>query len=525
MKFLRNAATVSGFTGLSRILGLVREILMANFFGTTLVKSAFDFAFRIPNLFRAIFGEGALSHAFIPIYQEARTRDGAHTANAFAGKVLTLLAVVLSSVTAVTILVLQLIRSTMPYGSQTETVLRLLSILFPYLIFLCLAAACMGILNSVDKFALPAAAPMLMNVVWIATLIFIIPRIREDLDFRITVLAWAVVFSGFLQLGCQTLPFFKKAIRPTFSFRWRDPRLKRMFILFGPAALAMGIRDINMLIDGLLALWIGPWAQASLVFAERIAYLPLGLFATALGTVLLPELSKLADRKSEIMHHRLLQAIFATLLVMLPAAAALMFLAQPIVQLIYERGAFDTESTMLTSRALMAYAPGLIVFSTLKMLLPAFYAQQDTRTPMLCGAAAVGLNFCLNITLIFLLPPNWRHAGLAAATVGASIANTTVLACILFRRSAMPDWKKIGGAAIRITLCTLIMVAALALAQRYLQQWSAIDLRNTYGQIVNMIILVATGGITYALAVLLIARQDLRTLVGKTTDGKRKTQD
>lgn len=515
MKFLRNAATVSGLTALSRILGLVREILMANFFGTSLVKSAFDFAFRIPNLFRAIFGEGALSHAFIPIYQETRRREGEPAASAFAGKVLTLLAALLTSITALTILIFQLIRPTMTYGSQPETVLRLLSILFPYLIFLCLAAACTGILNSVGKYALPAATPMLMNVVWIGTLLFIIPRIREDLDARITVLAWAVVFSGFLQLGCQMLPLFKRAIRPRLSFRWRDPRLKRMFMLFGPAALAMSIRDINMLIDGVLALWIGPWAQASLVFAERLAYLPLGLFATALGTVLLPELSKLTEAESKTMSHTIQLAIYAILIVMLPAAAALMFLAQPIVQLIYERGAFDAESTLLTSRALMAYAPGLIVFSTLKMLLPAFYAQKDTRTPMLCGAAAVVLNFCLNITFILILPPYWRHAGLAAATVCASVANTTVLAYILFRRAAMPNWKKIGQATIRIALCALIMVAALSPAQRYLQKWPAIDITTQWGQIVNMAILIITGCITYTLALLLICRQDIRTLWGK----------
>ncbi len=512
MKMLHNTSKVSGFTGLSRILGLYREILMAQVFGTTLVKSAFDIAFRIPNLFRAIFGEGALSQAFIPIYTETRNRDGIVAANELAGKVLTLLAAVLCSITALTILIIQLMRPELTYGSRLETVLRLLAILFPYLIFLCLAAACMGILNSVGKFALPAAVPMLMNVVWIATLLFIIPRMQENLDARIEVLAWAVVVSGALQLLFQALPFCRRAIRPILSFRWHDPRLKRMIILFGPAAIAMTIRDINILIDGALAFWVGTWAPASLIFAERLAYLPLGLFATALGTVLLPELAHLAKKDPESTNRTLQQAMIAILIIMVPASAALMFLAQPIVQLIYERGTFDAQSTTLTSRALMAYAPGLVVFSIHKMLLPAFYARQDTRTPMLCGAATVVLNFCLNITFIVILPPYWRHAGLAFATILASAINVIVLATILFRRAAMPDWKRIGASALRLCICAGVMIAALFHAQTYLQQWPAIDLTTQWGQIANMASLIIIGGMTYILALLLICRQDIRTL-------------
>ncbi len=515
MKFLRNAATVSGLTAISRVLGLVREILMATFFGTTLVKSAFDLAFRIPNLFRAIFGEGALSNAFIPMYQETRARQGQPAANAFAGKVLTLLATILCSITALTILIIQLMRPAMTYGSRPETVLRLLSILFPYLIFLCLAAACMGILNSAGKYALPAATPMLMNIIWIGTLIFIIPNMRADLDARIAALAWAVVFSGFLQLACQSIPLFQRKIRPSLSVQWRDPRVKRMFVLFGPAALAMSIRDINTLLDGVIALWIGTWAPASLVFAERIAYLPLGLFGTALGTVLLPELSKLAATDPATMQRTIRQAVQAMLLAMLPAAVGLMYLAQPIVQVIYERGAFDAESTFLTSRALMAYAPGLIVFSLHKIMLPAFYAQKDARTPMLCGAAAVVLNFCLNITFVLILPPYWRHAGLAAATVCASIANTTLLATILYRRTGMPDWRKIAYTAIRICACTGAMLLSLTTTNRMLAQWPAIDHSTTWGQITNLAILISIGGATYAITLLAISRKDIRTLLQK----------
>jgi len=513
MKFLRNAATVGGYTALSRILGLVREILMANLFGTTLVKSAFDLAFRIPNLFRAIFGEGALSQAFIPIYTQTRTRDGATSANAFAGKVLTLLAALLSAITALTIIGIQLARPWMTYGSRPETVLRLLAMLFPYLIFLCLAAACMGILNSIGKFALSAAAPMLMNVVWIGTLAFIIPRMPESLDRRINVLAWAVVGSGFLQLACQAAPLARRTIRPVFSIKWNDPQLKHMFAIFLPAALAMGIRDINTLIDGVLALWIGAWAPAALVFAERLAYLPLGLFATALGTVLLPELSRLAVADPETMHKTLRHAISATLIMMIPAAAALAFLATPIIQLIYEKGAFDAESTRLTSRALLAYAPGLVSFALYKMLLPAFYARHDSRTPMRCGAAAVGLNLVLNLVLIQILPSDWRHTGLAAATVIASIANTAALAIILFRQARIPDWTPLAKITLRVLACTAIMLLALAGA-RHLTAYSPWLERTTkWGQTRNMLVQMTVGGISYLLPLLLLCRHEIRMLL------------
>jgi putative peptidoglycan lipid II flippase len=518
MKLLRNASTVSFFTALSRVLGLFREILMATFFGTSLVKSAFDLAFRIPNLFRAIFGEGSLHAAFIPVYNTTREREGTASANLLAGKVLTVLAVTLTSMTALAVIGIHLARPWLTYGGRAETVLRLLAILLPYLIFLCLAAACMGILNSIGQFALPAATPMLMNIVWIATLLFIIPRLDDSLDLRIAVLAWAVVFSGALQLACQAAPLVRAAIRPVLSFQWNDSRLKQVFQAFVPAAITAGFRDINTLIDGVLALWIGAWAPAALVFAERIAYLPLGLFSTAFATVLLPTLSRQYAKDAHAMSGTLTQAIQGLLAVIFPAAAALTLLAMPIVRLIYEHGAFDADSTLLTSRALMAYAPGLIVFSLLKMIVTAFNACKDTRTPMRYGGMAVACNFLLNITLILTLPAGWKHAGLAIATVLSAAASCLLLAIILHRRVGIPDWKGIGSFTLRIGLCTLIMLAALALLPQIPSTHIPWDQTTKTGQVMQMICLVAIGLFTYALALLLICRHGIRALLAAHKD-------
>lgn len=517
MKLLRNAASVSTLTGLCRVLGLWREVMMAGLFGTSLAKSAFDLAFRIPNLFRAIFGEGALTQAFVPVFTRTREQNGLQTAREYAGKLITALAAILTTITALSVLIMQLIRPSLEYGSRPEMVLRLLIILFPYLIFLCLAAAFVCIHNSMGKFAIPAFGPILLNVVWIGTLAYIIPTMQESLSARITILAWAIVLAGLLQMLFQLVPFIKNGYGPRLSLQWKDSRLKETLHIFIPAAASNGIRHINSLIDGVLALWIGAWAPASLVFAERLAFLPLGLFATALGTVLLPELSKLAVTDPDNMKKTLQQAMNASLIIMMPAAAGLAVLAFPIIQVIYENGAFDAESTRLTGRALIAYAPGLVTFSLYKMLLPAFHAHKDTKTPMLSAAGAVILNVCLNLLLIQVLPLQWRHAGLAGATVIASIVNTTTLAIILHRRSCSPNWKAIGTTFIRITICTAIMIIAILAMQ---SQTQGIDTTTKAGQTTNIVILIATGIVAYSISMLVICRREIQALHAARKNGK-----
>jgi putative peptidoglycan lipid II flippase len=363
------------------------------------------------------------------------------------------------------------------------------------------------------KFARPAFAPILLNAIWIGALAFVIPKLNESLDIRITALSWAILLAGVIQMIFQMIPLWQGNYRPHLSINWQDSRLKETLRIFVPAAAANSIRYINSLIDVILALWIGAWAPAALVFAERLAFLPLGLFATAMGTVLLPELSRLAVKEQAIMKKTLEDAICSILIIMVPAAAGLAYLATPIIQLIYEQGAFDAESTRFTSRALMAYAPGLVTFSLYKMLLPAFHAQKDTRTPMISAGIAVILNIFLNLLFIQILPLHWRHAGLAFATVIASIINTLILIICLRNKAFSPNWLKIGITALRISICTAAMIAVILAIQSH----TSSVLETKQQQIINMITLIGAGIITYVATMLILCRREILALQRRKT--------
>lgn len=513
MKVLQHAATVSLLTALSRVLGLLREILMASVFGTSLVKSAFDIAFRIPNLFRSIFGEGALSAAFVPVYNETRAQSGVTAANQLAGQVLSMLAALLSAFVALGMIGIAILRPFLLPDGRTDTALRLLAILFPYLVFLCLAAVCMGILNSINRYAISAAAPTLMNLVWIGTLAVIIPFVQDSLQRRITIIAWAVVASGALQLLAQAIPIWKNPeTRPAWPRSATSRPLQKILTLFFPAALATGVRDINAIIDNVLAFSIGVWAPATLVFAERLVFLPLSLFATAFGTVLLPTLSRQAAQDPAAMRQTLEQSISAMLIFMIPAAAGLMLLATPLTRLIYEAGAFDSQSTLLTARALIAYAPGLVVFSFYKMIVPAFYALQDTHTPKRWAIRAVFLNLALNLLFIAILPTYWKHSGLALATVLASLFNTIALSTHLHRTPQHPDWRLLGTRTLRISFCACGMAACLTLWSHLCTNRNWLPQTTKPAQTLYVLTSIAIGLTSYTILLLLFCRKDLTTI-------------
>ncbi len=514
MNIFKHARVVSVFTGLSRLLGLLREVLMAHYFGTTLAKSAFDVAFRVPNLFRRLFGEGALSAAFIPIFSETLENEGPEAAKQLAGKVMMMLATVLLTIAAATTLVITLLINHGELGTKTAAVLPLLRIMFPYMICICLVALCMGILNSVSRFALPAATPILLNVVWIAALFFLCPRFGTALEERIYGVAWGILLAGVLQLIIQIPALIASGMWPRLSFDWSDRRIHKILLLMGPAAVGMGIHQLNFIIDGILALWVGVWAPAALTYAERLVYLPLGLFATALSTVLLPTFSRQAARTEfGDIAKTIADSLRGLMLIMIPAAAGLIVLAQPIVRFIFQGGEFDGTSTLLTSRALYFYAPGLVVFSLYKILVPAFYALKDTRTPVRIGIYAVLANFTLNILFIMTWPEGYQHAGLACATVISSGLNGLALALIITKRVGSPGWRSLGWSFIKIAAASLVMVLAIAITQHILsQQLSDIFALSKMGQFTIVGVCIAIGGSAYAIAATVFCRAECRTL-------------
>jgi putative peptidoglycan lipid II flippase len=514
MSIFKHARVVSIFTGLSRLLGLLREVLMAYFFGDELAKSAFDVAFKIPNLFRRLFGEGALSAAFVPIFSEVLEQEGPEAAKRMAGKVITLLAAVLLMIAAAATLIITLIINNADLGEKTAAVLPLLRIMFPYMICICLVALCMGILNSIDRFALPAATPILLNLVWIAALFLLCPRFGTTLETRIYGVAWGILFAGALQLAIQIPALISSGMWPHFSLDWRDRRIQRILLLMGPAAIGMGIHQLNVVMDGILALWVGTWAPAALTYAERLIYLPLGLFATALSTVLLPTFSRQAARAElDGIATTMADSIRGLMVIMIPAAVGLAVLSGPLVRFIFQSGQFDDMATVRTARALMFYAPGLIVFSLYKILVPAFYALKDTRTPVRVGIMAVFINLALNILFILTWPDGYKHAGLACATVISSGLNCLILGILITRRVGSPGWVSLGLSFLKVAGASLLMAVIVVTVMHGLPTWIPIASEATkYGQLIFVGIGVSLGIISYAVAAAILCRTELRVL-------------
>lgn len=454
---LRAAMSLGLCTGLSRFLGFLREVLMAYCFGTSLLKSAFDVAFRVPNMMRSLFGEGALSAAFVPTLTESLTREGPDATRKLAGRVATLLATVLAVLLVIGLVGVSLAIPHVAPGGKAATVLSLLRILMPYLFFICLVAMLSAVLNVHHRFVLPALGPVVLNVFWIAALVCVWFTMRNRPEAAIRVVCWAVVAAGAAQLAMLWVAATRVGGRMPLSFDWHDGRVKRMLMLMGPAALGVAVYQVNMMVSGILALWVGSWAPAALSYAERLVYLPLGLFATALGTVLLPAFSRHAaeDRREDI-RKTLISSLRSLMLVMLPTAVALAVLATPVVEAVFawKGGRFHGDSVAYTARALACYAPGLVLFSLVKLLAPAFYAMQDMRTPVRAACIAVGVNVVLNLVAVFTWPEGYQHAGMALATVLSSLVNSILLGLALRER--------LGGQGGRDVLAALARMAVSA---------------------------------------------------------------
>ncbi len=473
-RIIRSAGIVGLFTLLSRFLGLARDVLMAGLFGTGLHMSAFVIAFLVPNLFRRLFGEGALSAAFIPVFMKTRTDAGQEEAWLLARRVITFMALLLSALVAVGWLLMMALESSGLPGPMTMAVIPLLRVMLPYMIFICLAALAMAMLNAYHHFGTSALMPCILNVVWIAVLIGIVPFYENNPHLQIRAVAWGVLAAGVLQLAGQLPALMRRGYRPGFSLHTGDPRFRRVFRLMMPAAMGLAVTQINVVIDKLIAGWIGPWAAAALFFSERLIYLPLSIFATAMGTVLLPVLSGHAAKSDSDSMQRTCGVSLRNLnFVLIPSAAGLLALARPIVQTIYEWKSFGDASTDHTTIALQCYAPGLVFFGALKLLVPAFYARQDTRTPVKLSVMTVFLNLTLNVILVLTLPLPLKHAGLAMATVISSAFYVLLLGTTLQRRNAAPDWKPVLDSAARS------MAAAVPMA--FFGRWINILLLDMLG--------------------------------------------
>ena len=425
MNLLRALITVSGMTLLSRILGFVRDFVIARTFGAGMVTDAFFVAFRLPNLLRRLFAEGAFSQAFVPILAEYRNRRGEQETKTLVDRVASILFLALIVVSAVGAAAAPvLIAVTAPgFAADAEKfqlTVELTRITFPYILFMSLVALAAGILNTWSRFALPAFTPVLLNLSFIGMALFAAPWF----DPPVLALAWAVLLGGALQLAIQLPALAKIGMLPRFDPVWRDEGVQRVLKLMAPAVLGVSVAQISLLINTVFASFLESGSVSWLYYADRLMEFPAGLLGAALGTILLPSLSKShANRKSEEFSALLDWGLRLTLMLTLPASLALAMLAVPLLSTLFQYGAFSASDVLRTREALVAYSIGLSGLILVKVLAPGFYARQDIRTPVKIALITLALTQIMNFAFIGWL----KHAGLALSIGLASCFNAGML--------------------------------------------------------------------------------------------------
>ena len=436
MRVIKSFATVGGATIASRILGFVREILIASLIGAGPVADAFYAAFRFPNLFRRLFAEGAFNTAFIPLFARELEAGGREAASLFAKRVFSILFVVLLTLTALAEismpwLVESIIAPGFGSGSDKSVLtVELARIMFPYLFCMSLVAMLSGVLNAFRHYFVAAFVPVLLNIVMIAVLVYCVAFETGNTALTGRIMAWGVFVAGFAQLALLWFAVKHADFKIGFSLPRITPEVKRLLVLAVPAAIAGGITQINLLIGQIIAS-NQESAITYLQLADRIYQLPLGVIGIAIGVVLLPELSRdlKAGKLKEAAATQNQSMEFAMFLT-LPAAGALLIIPEIITKVLYERGAFDATATEGVSAALAAFAIGLPAFVLIKVLSPGFFAREDTKTPMIYAAVNAGINIILSIILF----QHYGHVGIAIATSVAAWVNVVLLSVGLNKR-------------------------------------------------------------------------------------------
>ncbi len=425
MNLLKALATVSSMTLVSRVLGLVRDVVIARVFGAGLATDAFFVAFRIPNLLRRLFAEGAFSQAFVPVLGEYRTVRGDSETKLLVDHVATLLVTILFVVSLLGVVAAPLIIYISAPGfsadaDKFELTTALLRLTFPYILFISLTSLAGGILNTWSRFSIPAFTPTLLNLSFIVFALWLAPYF----DPPVMALAWAVFCGGVLQLALQVPFLWRIRMLPRPAWRPRDEGVRRILKLMGPAVLGVSVAQVSLLINTIFASFLVTGSVTWLYYADRLMELPVGLLGVALGTVLLPNLSRrYADGAAEEYTQLLDWGLRLTVLLAAPCAVALAVLAVPILATLFKHGAFAANDVLMTRQALIAYSVGLVALVLIKILAPAFYARQNVRTPVKIALVTLLATQLMNLAFIWTL----KHAGLALAIALAAWVNAGLL--------------------------------------------------------------------------------------------------
>ncbi len=453
----RAASVVGAGTLLSRVLGLVRDVIITSLFPAGTSLDAFVVAFRIPNLLRRLFGEGALNAAFVPVFSEYLTKRSRREAFDLARTVITALFLILAMITALAVVFAPQFLNIQVSGwadgggaGKVDLTTKLLRIMFPYVILICLTALAAAMLNTMKHFASGAFYPVLLNVSIIASALLLSGYFNEP----VTALAVGVIIGGVLQLLVQAPPLIKRGFSFKPMLRLRHPGLRRIILLMLPAMLGFGVVEINSYVDMLLASFLSPGSNSYLFFANRLVQLPLALFGIAVATPILPKLSKLfAQGKTEEFQSTFGLGMRLIVFFTLPSTAGLILLRKPIVNLLFERGAFTRETTDAVAFALLFYAMGVFAFAAVKLAATVFYAQKDTKTPVIVATVALLSNVILNLILMRYL----AHGGLALASSISSFLNFGLLVFLAGKKAVARLARTDMAAILKAVIATLVM--------------------------------------------------------------------
>jgi len=490
MSFVKSFFTVSGFTLLSRVMGFIRDILIAAIMGAGPLAEVFLVAFKLPNFFRRLFAEGAFNAAFVPMFAGRVAKDGQEVAKKFARKIFSVLFFSLLVITLLMQIFMPYVMYVLAPGfvskkEQFDMAVELARVTFPYLIFISVASFFAAMLNSVGRFASYASAPILLSICMISALLFFV----DDFETPAHALSWAVAVGGVVQLLWMLLDLKKSGMTFGFCRPKLDGEVRQFLRKLAPGAIGAGVMQINLWVDIVIGTFI-PSAIAYLYYADRVNQLPLSIIGIAMSAALLPVLSKqIREDKSEESIHSQNRALEIVLFFTLPATAGLIFLAEPIISTLFERGEFGSDASLATAYAMIAYSVGLPAFVMVKIFSTSFFAHGDTKTPVRFAVIAMVTNLVLNISLVLLFNHLglMAHVGIALATAFSSWLNVYMLCKNLLKDERFYFDDVFKAKIWRIIVSVLVMVGAIFSAEFVVSG----------NQVVKLIILISAGIIAY----------------------------
>jgi putative peptidoglycan lipid II flippase len=507
MSLVKSTATIGGYTLVSRVLGFVRDVTIASTIGASFLSDAFFVAFKLPNFLRRLFAEGAFNSAFVPLFAGMLARDGKDKAKAFASEAMSFLLLILIAVTGLFVFSMPWLMHLLAPGfvgnpQKFDLAVTLTQITMPYIIFISLVSLLGGMLNSSDKFAAVAATPILMNLCLI-----VLPYCMKDLTpTGAHALAVAVMVSGIVQWLWLVWFCHKDGMLPRLTMPKLSPDVKKLLVLIAPAALGAGVAQINLFIDIIIASQFDS-GVSYIYYADRINELPLAVIGIAVGTALLPMLSRqIRQGDLEAAYDSQHRALELALFLSLPAAVGLFIIAQPVISVMFERGAFGPADTAATYKVLMAFAVGLPAFILIKILAPSFYAQQDTATPFKIATLCIAINLFFNLILMGPL----QYVGMAVATTIAGWVNVGLMSAVLLKRKWMVIRPHFKIQLLKIILPCMVMGLSLIWLRVQMQPYMG------QGELLRFSALIAValaGAASYFLAAFILNTLNVRRLL------------